>query len=98
MSAGDGDAGDRTARDPFGEYEGPKRVNPFGDDPEDQPLDAAERVRAAARKLRHLKTQVGVDGLPAPAFRTLLDELSVALDAIAPLLGQAPPEHREEDP
>lgn len=73
--------------DPFGEgYDGPARSNPFGDDPEDQPLDAPARVRAAARKARHLKSQVGADGLPAPAFRALLDEISAALDAIAGVL------------
>ena len=70
--------------DSFGaDYDGPRRVNPFGDDPDDEPLDAVGRVRAAARKARNLKAQVGVDGLPAPAFRTLLDEISAALDAIA---------------
>jgi hypothetical protein len=70
--------------DSFGaDYDGPRRVNPFGDDPDDQPLDAVGRVRAAARKARTLKTQVGVDGLPAPAFRTLLEEIAAALDAIA---------------
>ncbi len=69
--------------DPFGEgYEGPRRANPFGGD-EDAPLDAPARLRAAARKARHLKGQVGVDGLPAPAFRSLLDEISASLDAIA---------------
>jgi hypothetical protein len=76
-----------TQNDPFGgDYDGHTRVSPFGDDPEDQPLAPAARVRAAARKARHLKGQVGVDGLPAPALRTLLDELSAALDAIADVL------------
>jgi hypothetical protein len=73
--------------DPFGEgYEGPARVNPFGEDPEDPPLDPPARLRAAARKARHLKSQVGVDGLPAPALRALLDELSASFDAIAGVL------------
>ncbi|MEN8374483.1 MAG: hypothetical protein ABFS34_03460 [Gemmatimonadota bacterium] len=63
--------------------DGPRRVNPFGDDDGDQALDPAARLRAAARKTRHLKSQVGADGLPAPALRALLDELSVSFDAMA---------------
>ena len=72
--------------DPFDDYDGPKRVNPFGADAEDPPLDPPARLRAAARKARHLKSQVGVDGLPAPAFRALLDEVAASLDAIAGVL------------
>lgn len=81
--------------DPFGEgYEGPQRVNPFGGDGDDPPLDPPARVRAAARKVRQLKSQVGVDGLPAPAFRTLLDELAASLDAIAGVIEDAAGESR----
>lgn len=80
-----------TPADPFGEgYEGLRRVSPFGDDPDDQPLAPPARLRAAARKARHLKSQVGAEGLPAPALRTLLDEISASLDAIADALERGP--------
>ncbi|HEX6559864.1 MAG TPA: hypothetical protein VF021_10390 [Longimicrobiales bacterium] len=72
-------------KNPFGEpYEGPKRVNPFGDASGSGAVDeAANRMDAAARKIRQLKTQMGAEGLSLTATRDLIDEVSAALDAAA---------------
>lgn len=45
--------------------------------------DPARRIRAAVVKLRSLRSQVGHDGLTPAAARTLLDEVSAALEACA---------------
>jgi len=70
-------------KNPFGEpYEGPKRVNPFGDsDDIGSVAEAANRMDAAARKIRQLKTQMSAEGLSLQATRDLIDEVSAALDA-----------------
>lgn len=48
--------------------------------------DASRRIRAAASKIRQLRSQVGPDGFTPSAARTLLDELTTALDACAAAL------------
>ena len=50
--------------------------------------DASHRIRAAATKIRSLRSQVGPDGLTPSASRTLIDELSAALEACAGALAQ----------
>ena len=50
--------------------------------------DASRRIRAAATKIRSLRSQVGPDGLTASASRTLLDEVGAALDACAGALSE----------
>jgi hypothetical protein len=59
--------------------------NPFGDNLfEDVPtMGPAQRIRHSASKIRRLRQQVGHDGLSPASARTLLDELSNALDAMA---------------
>lgn len=57
--------------------------SPFSDVPQ---LDPARRIRAAAVKIRSLRSQVGHDGLTPAASRTLIDELVTALDACAEAL------------
>lgn len=75
---------------PFGEpYEGPKKVNPFGDQEGPATVDdAAARMEAAARKIRQLKTQMGAEGLTLTATRDLIDEVAVSIDAAARALRQ----------
>jgi hypothetical protein len=48
--------------------------------------DASRRIRSATSKIRQLRSQVGHDGLTPSAARTLLDELTAALDACASAL------------
>jgi hypothetical protein len=50
------------------------------------PTDPLKRLRAAAVKVRSLRTQIGHDGLTPAGARTLLEELSAGLDACATLL------------
>lgn len=59
--------------------------NPFKDDifAEVPDVDPARRIRGAATKLRRLRAQVGADGLSPAAARTLIDEVTAALDACA---------------
>lgn len=45
--------------------------------------DPAARIRSAATKIRSLRGQVGHDGLTPSATRTLIDELTRALEEIA---------------
>jgi len=45
--------------------------------------DPARRIRSAATKIRSLRGQVGHDGLTPSATRTLIDELTGALEEIA---------------
>lgn len=49
-------------------------------------MDATGRIRAAATRIRGLRSQVGHDGLTPAAARTLIDELTAALDACAEAL------------
>ncbi len=70
---------------PFGDDAArPRRVNPFGEEPEPQsPADAAGTVRAAAQRIRGLRTQLGAEGLTLSGTRELIDSLAAALEAIA---------------
>jgi len=69
-------------KNPFGDDAAPpRRVNPFDDDA-DTGSDVG-RIEHAASKIRRLKTQLGAEGLTLSATRTLLDEVSAALDAAA---------------
>ena len=52
--------------------------------------DPAHRIRAAATKIRALRSQVGHDGLTPSASRALIDELTTVLEEVARAL-----EHRE---
>ena len=61
----------------------PTRPDLFPDAP---PPDPARRIRAATVKLRALRTQLGHDGLTPQGARTLIDEVSAALDACAQAL------------
>ena len=45
--------------------------------------DPAQRIRGAATRIRGLRSQVGHDGLTPSASRTLIDELTAALEEIA---------------
>lgn len=58
----------------------PGRPGPF---PDAAPPDPARRIRAASVKLRSLRTQLGHDGLTPSGARTLIDEITAALDACA---------------
>ena len=49
-------------------------------------MDPSRRIRAAATRIRGLRGQVGQDGLTPNAARTLIDELTTALDACAQAL------------
>ena len=70
---------------PFGdEPANKKKVNPFGEDVEGDPLrDGADKLESAAIKIRGLRRQLGAEGLPPQAERELLDEIGSALDAAA---------------
>ena len=50
-------------------------------------IDPSRRIRAAATRIRGLRSQVGPDGLTPSASRTLIEELTAALDACAAALG-----------
>ena len=45
--------------------------------------DPAQRIRAAATKIRALRSQVGHDGLTPSASRALIDELTTVLEEVA---------------
>jgi hypothetical protein len=55
------------------------------------PADPSQRVRSAATKIRTLRNQVGHEGLTPSATRTLIDELTAALEEIASALGSEKP-------
>jgi hypothetical protein len=59
--------------------------------PDLAPADPAQRVRGAAVQIRALRTQVGHEGLTPSATRTLIDELSAALEEIAGALDHPKP-------
>jgi len=52
--------------------------------------DPAQRIRASATRIRGLRSQVGHDGLTPSAARTLIDELTSALEEIARALEEVP--------
>jgi hypothetical protein len=52
--------------------------------------DPGRRIRAAATKIRSLRSQVGHDGLTPSAARVLIEELTAALDACASALSDEP--------
>jgi hypothetical protein len=54
--------------------------DPFGDL---APSDPAQRIRNGATRIRSLRGQVGHDGLTPSATRTLIDELTSALEEVA---------------
>jgi len=51
--------------------------------PELAPADPARRIRASVTRIRALRSQVGHDGLTPSAARTLIDELTSALEEVA---------------
>ena len=71
---------------PFGSDSagGRRKINPFGDNDASESRSAAiTRVEQAAVKIRGLRSQLGAEGLTAPATRIMIDEVTTALDAIA---------------
>lgn len=58
--------------------------------PDAPQLDPSRRIRAAATRIRGLRGQVGPDGLTPAATRTLIDELTGALEACAGALESRP--------
>jgi len=54
--------------------------------PDLTPPDAAGRIRSAATRIRGLRSQVGHEGLTPSATRTLIDELTMALEEVASAL------------
>jgi len=50
--------------------------------------DPAHRIRGASTRIRALRSQVGHDGLTPSASRTLIDELTSALEEIAKALDE----------
>jgi len=59
-------------------------TNPFGEEERtEDPVDAAQRIEHAARKIRGLRSQMGAEGLTLSATRELIDELASALDSAA---------------
>jgi flagellin-like hook-associated protein FlgL len=73
------------SKNPFGDDPFfPSRSNPFGDDGEAGSMEEAiNRIEHAGRTVRRLKTQLGAEGLTLSATREMIDELSMALDAVA---------------
>jgi uncharacterized protein (UPF0147 family) len=59
--------------------------------PDLAPTDPADRLRACATRIRSLRGQVGHDGLTPSATRTLIDELTSALEEIAASLERRKP-------
>jgi hypothetical protein len=56
--------------------------------PDLAPADPASRIRNAAIRIRALRSQVGHEGLTPSATRTLIDELTMALEEVASALDQ----------
>ena len=54
--------------------------------PDLAPADSGKRIRSCATKIRGLRSQVGPDGLTPTAARTLIDELTTAMEEIAKAL------------
>ena len=74
-----------TRKNPFGDEPIAKqKINPFGEEVASDALtDGADKLEAAALKIRGLRRQLGAEGLPPHAERELLDEIGSALDAAA---------------
>jgi hypothetical protein len=53
--------------------------------------DPGTRIRGCATRIRSLRGQVGHDGLTPSATRTLIDELTAALEEIASALERPKP-------
>ncbi len=51
--------------------------------PDLSPGSPADRVRSSLTKIRNLRSQVGHDGLTPSGTRTLIDELTRAMEEIA---------------
>ncbi len=56
--------------------------------PDRATAEPAERIRNAATRIRGLRSQVSHDGLTPSATRTLIDELTSALEAVAGALDE----------
>lgn len=54
--------------------------------PDLAPANPSDRIRGAATRIRSLRTQVGHEGLTPSATRTLIDELTAALEEVASAL------------
>jgi hypothetical protein len=54
--------------------------------PDMAPVDPSQRIRGAVTRIRALRGQVGHDGLTPAASRTLIDELTTALEEVAAAL------------
>jgi len=59
--------------------------------PDLAPADPSSRIRNAVVRIRGLRTQVGHEGLTPSATRTLIDELTTALEEIATALDRERP-------
>jgi hypothetical protein len=59
--------------------------------PDLAPTDPAQRIRSAAVKIRSLRGQVGHEGLTPSATRTLIDEVTSALEEVADVLDPGKP-------
>lgn len=57
--------------------------------PDAPKADPVRRIRSASTQLRQLRNRVGHDGLTPAAARTLIDEITKALDACAKALESA---------
>ena len=58
--------------------------------PDAETPDPARRIRSAAARIRLLRAQVGQDGFTPSAARSLLDELTSALEACAAAVEERP--------
>ena len=58
--------------------------------PDLAPADPGQRIRNAATKIRNLRSQIGHEGLTPAGARTLIDELTLALEEIAKALDRTP--------
>lgn len=56
--------------------------------------DPVRRIRSSAARIRQVRALIGAEGIPPSAARTLLDELTAALEACARGLEEA----RGDDP
>jgi hypothetical protein len=59
--------------------------------PDLAPSDPVGRIRGAVVRIRSLRSQVGHDGLTPSATRTLIDELTTALEEVAAALEREKP-------
>jgi len=59
--------------------------------PDLAPADPSSRIRSAVVRIRGLRSQVGHEGLTPSATRTLIDELTMALEEIATALDRERP-------